>query len=475
MSGRHLAITIALLVSFVASACDEPVDNVFPSRSPVGRPLSSESLVIGLVATLTGPESWRGEDAFEGADIAVHALNQSLPDDAMPFELVALDDEGDPQKARSRIEELAGIERSVGIIYAGPEGVLPKTEDLLAARGIAAISIFGDLYAREQLTDHVFQAGPSKIWEARRLASYLARDRRYRSIGVIVPRTKDGEAAADALADSLPARVELEVVTFEDGGSVRPGLITLKTAGVEAVVVSGSPARFSEVIQELESADALYQGTADARIASAPPRLERQRRKTGWWHPQLAGFDHAISVSDVDVPTGTVASDTYARGAHYLPVPSLRSFKVAFVEWWDERPTGREQRSYDATRLIGWAVANSEVGADLAEQIEKIEGRRFGGLDITLGPDDHTLVDQTRVGLWVVPTDAQAVRERGKLPEGLPWVPLARGFSINGKVTDVAPNDWGYLFRNAPPTDAPAPRNTTWRFGVASPRSDPYS
>ena len=55
----------------------------------------------------------------------------------------------------------------------------------------------------------------------------------------------------------------------------------------------------------------------------------------------------------------------------------------------------------------------------------------------------------------------------------LAWVPLARGFSIDGERTNVLNRDWKYLFRNAPPKNAPAPLYKRQKYGVTTGRSDP--
>ena len=170
---------------------------------------------------------------------------------------------------------------------------------------------------------------------------------------------------------------------------------------------------------------------------------------------------------------GTVASDTYARGAHYLPIPSFRRFVTAFRGWWDSAPLGWERRAYEATRMIGWAARQGEEGEDLARVLEGMRGERLGGLDVTFGPDDHTSVDQTTVGLWVVPRRGARAAEVGRVPAAPPWVPLARGFSIDGQRTDVLPEDWRHLFTGSPPKNGPAPRISRSKFGVATPRRDP--
>ncbi|HEU4480900.1 MAG TPA: hypothetical protein VFS18_03365, partial [Actinomycetota bacterium] len=190
------------------------------------------------------------------------------------------------------------------------------------------------------------------------------------------------------------------------------------------------------------------------------------------WRPQVVGFDGALAPV-ARAPVGTVASESYARGAHYLPIPSFEGFRNAFMGWWDEDPVGWERRAYEAGRLIGWAYRNARPGDDLAATLEELKGERFGGLDVTFGPDDHTVVEPTTLGLWVVPRRAIYVRERTELPDDMPWVPLFRTFSTSGRRTDVREEDWRYLFRSPPPPKGPAPRPTRTKFGVTTSRNDP--
>jgi hypothetical protein len=212
-----------------------------------------------------------------------------------------------------------------------------------------------------------------------------------------------------------------------------------------------------------------------ARFASLTrTKVRRERRRNRVWRPQILGFDSAISRRVGEIASaGTVAADTYARGAHYLPVPSFKRFRSAFMNWWNDDPVGSERRAYEAVRVIGWGLERSGLDVDLIRALEGLRGERFGGLPITFGPDDRTSVEQTTVGLWVVPRGSATVRERERLPENMPWAPLARGFSINGRRTDVLPEDWRYLFRKPPPRDAPAPRPSQMRFGVTTSRRDP--
>lgn len=435
-------------------------------REPVSSPAREDTTIIGLVGTMSGDDGWRGEDAFEGADLAVHELNRGGGD--REYELVTLDDQGDPQRARDMVIDLALNERVAGVVYAGPPEALPSAEAALEEGGVPALLCYGDLYSARLLKPNLFQVSPPYLWQARRIASYLYRDRRYTRVGLLVPQNLSGRTARAsfvAAARSFGRRPATIAKYLPAAKTLRPQLVALRKARVQAIVVDGDSGAFAKTLGQLDSRGSEYRTTARAR-----------RPRRGEWRPQVAGFDAALSprLPPGEAPPGTVVSDDYARGAHYLPVPSLRSFRAAFENWWGERPLGWERRAYEAGRVIGWATERADADeTSIPQAMETLRRRRFGGLDLVLGPDDHTTVNQPLVGLWVVPRPGIRVPERDSLPENLPWVPLARGFSIDGETTDVAARDWRHLFRNAPPRDAPSPKNPRWRFGVTTPRSDP--
>lgn len=459
----------SLVGSMLLFACDAvPPDAMLrPSRAPVASPTSTDTRVIGLVGTLTGADGARGNDAFEGADVAVSRLNQNVDPGRPSFELVTLDDGGDPRVAAQLVQELALSDRTVGIVFAGPPEALPGTEAALTQSGIPAILCFGDLYSGRLLRPHIFQASPPYLWQARAITRYLSDDRAYAKAGALVERGLSGDIAATSLKEAAREQ-DLTVVIrrYGDTADIPSALGKLRKARAEAVIFQGSGDAFAGVaeIQAQQKRD--YRGTPRARIGSASPSVRAARIRRGWWHPQLLGFDAAIASDGADLDPGTLAADSYARGTHALPIPAFENFQSAFQEWWGEAAVGWEYRGYDAARMIGWAAQNTRPGDDIAGTLESMRQMRFGGLDITFGPDDHTAVDQTTIGLWAIP------RPGFGAAGNFPWLPLARGFSIDGTRTAVTARDWRYLFRNPPPPDGPAPPITRMRYAVNSAGSD---
>jgi ABC-type branched-subunit amino acid transport system substrate-binding protein len=383
---------------------------------------------------------WRGEDAFEGADLAVHILNRSVDEGRPPFELVTLDDKGDDELALDLIEQLTRDDDTVGIVYAGPPRALPAAERFLTQAGIPAVICYGDLYSGRLLRPHIFQTSPPMLWQSRTIARYLFRDRRYGRVGLMAENTLDGDSAVVSMKAAVQqfGTRRLLVQRYSELGEPGEQLRRFDKRKIQAVVVQGDSATVADL--------------TDNR-----------------WKLKIIAFDLGMGAGR-NYPIGTAVSDTYARGAHYLPIPSFERFRASFKEWWDgAEPLGWEVRAYDAASMIGWASQRTPVGEDSAKILETLNGVRFGSLDVAFGPDDHTSVDQQTVGLWVRPRSAFA----SMIPTtDLPWLPLARGFSIDGDRTAVLNRDWRYLFRNPPPPNGPAPKIERMRYAVTSGRRD---
>ena len=469
-----------LAVALLAVACDtgsSSRDGGTIGRTPRARPgqPGRAPLKIGLVGTMTGPEGWRGEDAFEGADLGVHHLNRRVGRGERRFELEVLDDGGDGAQSLDLLDNLLGRGDTVGIVFAGPPEALVDAEDLLRRAGTPAIIVYGDLYGAHQLSQgsHIFQATPPHSWQARDIARYLARDRGYAKVGVMSEAgTFDGSVAARAARGALKDYGIGRIVRVTYQADVAAALRRLESKQVEAIVMQGTPSALERIYAEIGAMGVRYRGSRAARIWSLKRKnLRQKRQRTGWWQPQLVGFDLMISDRVKAPPPGSMATGTYARGVHFMPIPSLERFRNAFEDWWDSPPLGQELRAYEATMAIGWAVERTDDGGDVARSLEGLRSHRLGGLPVTLGPDDHITVEEVTIGLWTVPYPSDT--HRVEAPKALPWVPLARGFSIDGETTDVLTADWKWLFRDPPPRGGPAPRFTKMRFGVATRRSDP--
>jgi Periplasmic binding protein len=465
--GRRVLV---LFAAFVLTACElgsssEPA----AGGSPVASPTSATSRVIGLIGTASGARSRWGEDAFEGADLAVHILNRELEEGEEPFELVTLDDRGDKARAQALIERLAADQRTVGIVYAGAPLGTKNAEAVLGDAGIPLLQCFGD---PKFPGNHIFQVAPRWSWQASRIARYVAGDRGYQKVGVLAEKSNEGRGEVAALKQALEGRARVAVARYEPGRSLRGALKVLRAVGAEAVVTAVSSHTFGRVLEVLDESGWAYQGTSAATRASS---VTSSGRRGEHWRPQVVGFDSAISEFTSAPPAGTAAADSYERGPHLLPLPTSRVFFKAYEDWWGESPLGWEYRGFDAAGLIGWAAARGS-DEDLAEVLEGAKNLRLSGPEGGFGPHDHVFTHRRTVGLWVVPR-ARSLEPTTRLPDRLPWAPLARGFSAPGGKRTAIPKEDRWAFFGGDPSDYSdrerPPLVTRMRIGVATPRSDP--
>ena len=460
-AGMGTALIAGLLL---LNACDPGAANgAAEVRVPSSKPDTEQGPVVGLVGTMTGPGAWRGDDAFEGADLGVHVLNRSRSERREPYELVTLDDRGDPARALALVERVAAEEATAGVVYAGPPEALVRAEDALAEAGVPAILCFGDLPVGPLRGPHLYQTSPPLPWQAEHLASYILKDRRYRTTGLVMERSAYGRKARDALQRALAGgggRRAHTVGYLPGDDNLAAQLARLRRRGIEALVAGGGP----DLVERLEAAlgrmGALYESTREAKVSARD-----EGGRIGPWRPQLLLFDLGISEGTGLAP-GTVGAESYGRGAHYLPLPAFRRWRSAFLDWWDERPDGWELRSYQAVKMIGWAASRAGPGQDLASSLDHAGGAGFAGMVASFGARDHRLVEPEAMGLWVIPRRGASVAERGLLPPAMPWVPLARTFDIGAAAgrTLGGPRD---LWNRRPDG------SLRLRFGVKTPRSDP--
>jgi Periplasmic binding protein len=456
--GRLALLGLALL----AAACDSGNSGrELGLRDPQPTPTGTDTRIVGLVGTMSGPDSWRGEDAYEGADLGVHSLNRAAE---RPYELVTLDDRGDPARAQRLIGRLALLSRVAGIIFAGPTGGLEGAEESLAEAGIPLFACYGAAPDRA----HIFAMAPRYRVQARRLVTYATEDRGYQTLGLLAEKGDGGRGVTQSVRSSAEGGrgIRLLVARYAPGGLAH-SLGSLRAAGVEGVLVHATPPGYTSILRALRREGAGYRSTAAARRASAPPAVRAERSASGWWHPQVLGFELAVDRRVEGEQPGFVAAGSYDRGAFYLPLPAFRRWRRAFSNWWEKPPYGWQWRAYSAARLIGVAA---DEGGDGARALEQAPLRSRPGID--LAPSDHEVPSPSGVGLWVVPRRGLSLPDERHLPRGFPWVPLARGFAAGAR-TRLPPAERPALFPSRVAKDERPPLFSRQEWGVTTESNDP--
>ena len=303
--------------------------------------------------------------------------------------------------------------RPAAIVVVRVPGAVVRARQRIEAAAVPVIAVGGDLYSDRELFRYAFQTSIPLRWQARVLAHYLVADRGYERIGII-----------------------------------------------------GDPALARAALQE-EGASAVDLPEAEGILALAgPPR--------GLSRPQLATPADTLSYAD-DAPPGTVACAPYTWAGWAEPIPRVARFRERFAAMFGREPGLAEQEGYDAVMAVadGLERTGGAGGDALIRALESFRDETFSSTPIRLGPDDHVFAEESHLGLFAVA--APGASAPGEDLDPVPWRPLMRTFTTNGKRVNLAEPDVRTFFPNWRPM---RPRPNYWRseYGiVARPGEDPLS
>jgi ABC-type branched-subunit amino acid transport system substrate-binding protein len=283
----------------------------------------------------------------------------------------------------------------------------------IEAAGVPVVVVGGDLYSQRALFRYAFQVSAPLTWQARVLAHYLVTDRGYERIALV--------------------------------GSQRIAEAALAEEGVSPVDDPGG----AQAVLALERAESI--GMDQAQLALAADAL---------------GFSEAV-------PPGTVTCAAYTWAGWAEPIPRVGGFRERFARRFGREPGLSEQEGYDAVMSVAEALRRTggRGGDALVRQLETFRDETYSSTPIRLGPDDHVFAEQSHLGLFAV----AGPDEEPNPPEAmgaLPWRPLMRTFTTNGKRVNLADRDVRVFFPHWGPR---RPRPNYWRseYGIVTRPDDP--
>ncbi|HEX2025240.1 MAG TPA: ABC transporter substrate-binding protein, partial [Actinomycetota bacterium] len=186
---------------------------------------------------------------------------------------------------------------------------------------------------------------------------------------------------------------------------------------------------------------------------------------------QLAGSADTLAAAD-PLPPGTVACAPYTWAGWAEPIRRVSRFRARFLDRFGREPGLPEQEGYDAARVLDEALQRSggQGGEALVRTLESFRDETYASTPVRLGPDDHVFAEQSHLGLFAL--EPPEVTAPGEDLDPLPWRPLMRTFTTNGKRVNLVERDVRVFFPN---WRQPAPRPNYWRsrFGIVSRPDDP--
>jgi ABC-type branched-subunit amino acid transport system substrate-binding protein len=300
--------------------------------------------------------------------------------------------------------------RPPAVVIVRAPGAVVRARAEIEAGAVPVIEVGSDLYSDRLLFRYAFQVSTPLTWQARVLAHYLVADRGYDRIGII--------------GDPAVARAALD----------EEGVPATDRGDVEAYLALGGP-------------------------------------PGGLSGPQLAGPADTLSFADF-APAGTVACAPYTWAGWAEPIPRVARFRARFETRFGREPGLAEQEGYEAVRAVAEALhrTGGRGGDALVRALESFRDETFSSTPIRLGPDDHVFAEQSHLGLFA--REPGGVRAPGEDLEPVPWRPVMRTFTTNGKRVNLTDRDVRVFFPSWRP---PAPRPNYWqsRYGIVTRPDDP--
>jgi len=417
---KRLAAFLSLLAACTSSPAPENGRSSATRAPPISAspsPAASAEVVLSVVATLSGPTAATDRSFLDGMRLGEREINREGGVNGARLRLVPADDRGSAQTAEALVAEAL---TAPAVLVVGPGEGVTANRTLIERAGRPVFLLGGDLYSTRELFRWTFQSSVPVRWQARVTGRYLARDREYDRVLVVATSASAAEVAEEEL------RAE--------------------GVGVVATTLERDTAAIADEAATADAVLALISPPTALRLAADLSRLPDP--------PQLAVTSESLGRSGF--PPGTVAPYLYSWSGWAEPIPRVARFRDHFERRFDRLPSGLEQEGYDAVRLLAAALERTEdaSGVPLLQALERNrpDGPTHSSLPLTLGPDDHTTIDETWVGLFAVPGPDEP--NDPWLPS---WRPIIRTFTYDGERTVFFEPDRRVFF-------------PFWRHGRPSPK-----
>ena len=318
-SSLAIGVAVALWPTGAAPG-DAPAED--PSSTPV------EPLLVGEVASLTGPEAEFGQSTRNGVELAIAQANADGGVAGRPVALRVYDDQSSPEGAARVLRRLLEQDRVVAVLGEATSANSLAMAPIAQAARVPMVTPASTNPGVTAAGDFVFRACFSDAFQGLAMARFAREDLKLERVAVL---TEAGSAYSEGLGSEFAARFQELRGTVVSRGSYAKGstdfrapLQAARDAGAQAVYLPGYVA---EVVRIAEQ----------ARQLGAPWTL---LGGDGWDSEQL--FE-----------TGGGWLEGAYLTSHYSPhSPGIEDFVGAYQRAFGALPDAYAALAYDAGRLL---------------------------------------------------------------------------------------------------------------------------
>lgn len=195
-----------------------------------------DKLVIGAVLPMTGDAGTFGENAYNGALIAVSEANKTGGIDGRQIDLKVEDSRGTAEGAVAAAQKLIDLDKAAmlmgDVTSAGTHAIIP----IAAQAKIPLISPSASDPALSNASPFFARVWPSDVFEAGVIGKY-AKDKGYHKMASLYANTDYGVAMNKQLESILPSGMKLNIPVERETLDYRPSIQRIINAQVDAVFI----------------------------------------------------------------------------------------------------------------------------------------------------------------------------------------------------------------------------------------------
>lgn len=215
--------------------------------------VSSDKILLGQSAVLTGPSSALGEGMKAGLEAAIAEVNRAGGIKGRKLELKSVDDGYEPTRSIGVVKKLLNEDKVFAIVGTVGTPTAASIQPIASNAGVPLIGAFtGAEFLREPYKPLVMNIRASYYQETEAMVEHLTRDLGYTRIGIMYQDDAYGQAGLAGLQRALDKR---KMKLFGEGTyerntvAIKGALLSVRKAKPEAVVMIASYKSAAEFIK----------------------------------------------------------------------------------------------------------------------------------------------------------------------------------------------------------------------------------
>jgi len=347
---KKLVISILLSVLLLISACNNEEEG---SSSP-------SEIIIGNIGAMSGSSAVNGKAQTQGIELAVKEINENGGIMGAQVKVVTRDDEADPTKSKTFMEELVDKENTNFVI--GPTNSTPAAASMAYLQENKVISMLPVATGTDLINKnnpYAFRIMPSNATQAKALVK-IAVEGKYKKIALVADTSAlgvDGIAVMEETLKEYGVEPAVKVTYKSDDPDMTPIAQKIKEANADVALFWTLGADGAKIVRSLERIDYIDNLKIIGYTGLAMPNFK-----------ELAG-PGANQVSVVSMNNWAVDPNKTELEPKYWEMYQKIIKEYGEYGKRDTNPT-TVTSGYEAVYLLKWAIEKS--GSTNTDEVKKV-------------------------------------------------------------------------------------------------------